>query len=90
MKHIDLRAHFIRDCVNNHLIDVHHIPGVENTADLLTKPLAKILHAKWLRSLRMDADQGGVSELGSCDPASRPSGEIAPRVISRVAGGSTP
>lgn len=90
MKHIDLRAHFIRDCVNNHLIDVHHIPGAENTADLLTKPLAKILHAKWLRSLRMDADQGGVSELGSCDPASRPSGEIAPRVISRVAGGSTP
>lgn len=39
MKHIDIRAHFIRDAVNHRLIDVHHIPGVENPADLLTKPL---------------------------------------------------
>lgn len=40
MKHIDIRAHFIRDSVNRRLIDVHHIPGTENPADLLTKPLA--------------------------------------------------
>lgn len=62
MKHIDIRAHFIRDCVNNHLIDVHHIPGDQNTADILTKPLDKIIHSKWLRCLRMDAGQGGVLE----------------------------
>jgi hypothetical protein len=60
MKHIDIRAHFIRDCVNKHLIDVHYIPGIENSADLLTKPLNKIIHHKWLKALRMDVDQGGV------------------------------
>ena len=62
MKHIDIHAHFIRECVNNKIIDVHHIPGTNNPADMLTKPLQKIIHAKWLKSLRMDADQGGVSE----------------------------
>jgi hypothetical protein len=61
MKHIDIRAHYIRDCVNKRSIDVHHIPGVDNPADLLTKPLAKIIHSKWLTRLRLDAGQGGVS-----------------------------
>ena len=61
MKHIDIRAHFIRDCVNKELIDVHHIPGTENPSDLLTKPLNKFIHEKWLTSLRLDAGQGGVS-----------------------------
>jgi hypothetical protein len=62
MKHIDIRAHFIRDCVNDKLVDVHHIPGVDNTADVLTKPLNKIIHSKWLKSLRMDEGHGGVLE----------------------------
>jgi hypothetical protein len=39
MKHIDIRAHYIRDCVNMRAIDVHHISGVDNPSDLLTKPL---------------------------------------------------
>jgi hypothetical protein len=39
MKHIDIQSHFIRDSVNKRLIDIHHIPGVENPADLFTKPL---------------------------------------------------
>ena len=61
MKHIDIRAHFIRDCVNKELIDVHHVPGTENPSDLLTKPLNKFIHEKWLTTLRLDAGQGGVS-----------------------------
>ena len=61
MKHIDIHAHFIHDCVNKELIDVHHIPGTENPSDLLTKPLNKFIHEKWLTSLRLDAGQGGVS-----------------------------
>ena len=28
----------------------------------LTKPLNKIIHAKWVKQLQMDMDQGGVSE----------------------------
>jgi hypothetical protein len=51
MKHIDLRFHFIRDCVQKGLIDVMHIPGVENVADLLTKPLMRLIHEKWLQRL---------------------------------------
>ncbi len=73
MKHIDIPAHFIRDCVNHRLIDVIHIPGIENPADLLTKPLHRTIHQKWLlriamhqdapdnNSIEQDADHGGVS-----------------------------
>jgi hypothetical protein len=60
MKHIDIRFHFIRDCVQKGLIDVMYIPGADNVSDLLTKPLARTMHEKWLRRLRMDSDQGGV------------------------------
>jgi hypothetical protein len=56
MKHIDIRAHFIRDCVNTNTIDVIHIPGVENPADLLTKPLEKVTHRKWLKRIRLDIE----------------------------------
>jgi hypothetical protein len=39
MKHIDIRYHFIWDCVQRSLINVMHIPGVDNISDILTKPL---------------------------------------------------
>ena len=61
MKHIDLRQHFIRDCVNSRTIDVHHIPGIQNPADLLTKPLDKFTHQKWLAMIRLDIDQPAIS-----------------------------
>jgi hypothetical protein len=44
MKHIDIRFHFIRNCVQKKLINVIHIPGTENVADLLTTPLARVMH----------------------------------------------
>jgi hypothetical protein len=56
MKHIDIRSHFIQDCVNRRLIDVHHIPGVENLANLLTKPLHRTIHQKWLIRISMHED----------------------------------
>jgi hypothetical protein len=56
MKHIDIRAHFIRDCVNKQLVDVHHIPGIENPANLLTKPLHRSIHLKWLTCISMHND----------------------------------
>jgi hypothetical protein len=62
MKHIDIRYHFVRDCVQKKLIDVMHISGTDNVSDLLTKPLTRVIHQKWLRRLRMDRDQGGVLE----------------------------
>jgi len=63
MKHIDIRAHFIRDCVNRQIMTVNHIPGVENPADLLTKPLEKVIHAKWLQRIRLDTDQPSMDNV---------------------------
>lgn len=41
-KHIHKRFHFIRECVEQEMIDVEHIPGAEQRADVLTKALARI------------------------------------------------
>jgi hypothetical protein len=62
MKHIDIRAHFIRDCVNRRIVDVHHIPGAQNPADLLTKSLPHVTHFKWLRMIRLDTDQKQIQD----------------------------
>lgn len=41
-KHIHKRYHFIRECIERELIDVEHVPGTEQKADILTKALARI------------------------------------------------
>lgn len=41
-KHIHRRYHFIRECVDNNLIEVHHVAGSQQLADILKKPLARI------------------------------------------------
>jgi len=51
MKHISIQEHFIRDCIIKRLIDVIHISNKENIADLLTKPLHRVLHAHWINML---------------------------------------
>ena len=56
MKHIDICAHFIRDSVSRCLIDIHHISGFKNPVDLFTKPLAQIIHKKWIICIRLDKD----------------------------------
>lgn len=40
-KHIHRRYHFIRECVDNELIEVHHIAGTMQRADILTKALGR-------------------------------------------------
>jgi len=71
MKHINIRYHFIRDCALKLLIEIKHVPGTENVADLLTKLLLCLLHQKWIKRLKMDwdCDQGGV--LRECDRSSK-------------------
>ncbi|XP_019094578.1 PREDICTED: uncharacterized protein LOC109129969 [Camelina sativa] len=49
-KHIHKRYHFIRECIENEVVDVEHVPGVEQRADILTKALAR-LKFKEMRSL---------------------------------------
>ncbi|GJY79922.1 ribonuclease H-like domain, reverse transcriptase, RNA-dependent DNA polymerase [Tanacetum coccineum] len=41
-KHIDIRYHFIRECVENGLINVKHISGELQRADILTKALPRL------------------------------------------------
>ncbi|KAG7582890.1 Reverse transcriptase RNA-dependent DNA polymerase [Arabidopsis suecica] len=49
-KHIHRRYHFIRECVENGLIEVLHVSGDEQKTDILTKALGRIKF-KEMRSL---------------------------------------
>lgn len=40
-KHIHRRFHFIRECVEKEQIEVEHVPGSEQRADILTKSLGR-------------------------------------------------
>jgi hypothetical protein len=50
-KHIRVRYHFIRDCLAEGSIKARYISTKDQLADLLTKPLGRIVGAK-ARSLR--------------------------------------
>ena len=49
-KHIYRRYHFIRECVENDLIEVQHVPGEEQRVDIFSKALGRIKH-KEMREL---------------------------------------
>jgi hypothetical protein len=40
-RNINMRIQFIRECINNRLIELVFVPSEENVADVLTKPLSK-------------------------------------------------
>jgi len=41
-KHIDIRFHFIRECVENGVVSVEHVRTEDQLADILTKPLGRV------------------------------------------------
>ena len=45
-KHIHRRFHFIRECVENDQVEVEHVAGSEQRADVLTKSLGRIKFAE--------------------------------------------
>ena len=45
-KHIEARYYFIRELVQNRRIQTAHIPGVDNPADIFTKPLCAEDHSR--------------------------------------------
>ncbi|KAL0790825.1 hypothetical protein Bca101_007071 [Brassica carinata] len=49
-KHIHRRFHFIRECVENEQVEVEHVPGNEQKADIFTKSPGRIKF-KEMRSL---------------------------------------
>jgi len=50
-KHIDIKYHYIRHCINEDLLCIDHVPGNENPADILTKALGPTKHHYLLESL---------------------------------------
>ena len=50
-KHIDIKYHFIRECYSNGTIDVSHVNGENNVADIMTKPLPKCKFNKYHETL---------------------------------------
>jgi hypothetical protein len=44
-KHIDIRHHYIRECIESNIVQLVQIPTAENIADVLTKNLARDRHA---------------------------------------------
>ncbi|CAH2104034.1 unnamed protein product [Euphydryas editha] len=55
-KHIDIRHHFIRECIKNNKINVEYISSSNMPADILTKSLCTSKHYKFLKLL-------GISEI---------------------------
>jgi len=50
-KHIDIRYHYICECIENGKIDPYFIPGSENPADMFTKVLDQIKFTKFRNML---------------------------------------
>ncbi|GJY45093.1 zinc finger, CCHC-type containing protein [Tanacetum coccineum] len=51
-KHIDIRYHFIRECIENGHINVEHISGELQRADILTKALPRLKFVTMRQMLR--------------------------------------
>ena len=54
-KHIHRRFHFIPECVENEQVEVKHVPGSEQKADILTKSLGRV---KFIEMRRLIGVQG--------------------------------
>lgn len=50
-KHIDIRYHYIRDCIENKAIRLEYVNTASNTADILTKALPRELHERHTTAL---------------------------------------
>ncbi|CAB0017367.1 unnamed protein product, partial [Nesidiocoris tenuis] len=55
-KHIDIRHHFVRNCVENGSVKLTYTPTTEMPADILTKPLPVNKHRQFTEALGVQAD----------------------------------
>ena len=64
-KHIDIRHHFIRECVEAETIALKYVPTADNVADIFTKALARERFHALRRQLGILSDtelRGSVEE----------------------------
>jgi hypothetical protein len=59
-RHIELRYHMVRANVESGTVKLTYIPGENNTADILTKPLPPVNHEHHLWGLGLHSIRGGV------------------------------
>jgi len=52
-KHIEICHHWVRDLVNDKILDIQSCHDPEQTADILTKPLPKLKHQKHRHEMGM-------------------------------------
>ncbi|KAJ9552465.1 hypothetical protein OSB04_016510 [Centaurea solstitialis] len=64
IKFIDIRYHFIRECVEKNLIEVEHVSGDLQRADILTKALVRIKFAEMRELLGVKGSKGAGTRLG--------------------------
>jgi hypothetical protein len=69
--HIDLRYHFIRNCLAEGTVSATYINTVDQLADILTKALGRVKFQKLRARIGMvqigrDRDQGGLIEIILC------------------------
>jgi hypothetical protein len=62
-KHINLRIHYIREVLNDRLIELIFIPSHLNTADALTKPLAAPTFSRHANTLLNGIDKAEFDNL---------------------------
>ena len=48
-KHVDIAFHFVKDAIKRNIVQLYHCPSTEMTADILTKPLGRLLFLKFVR-----------------------------------------
>ena len=52
-KHFDVQNHFVREKVENGIVDIIYVPTDDNIADVFTKALPKPKHQKFRENLGM-------------------------------------
>ena len=63
-KHIDVKFHFLRDCVDGGQIVIEFVETGRQLADVLTKPLGRLRLTELKEMIGMEGVQGLAVELG--------------------------
>jgi hypothetical protein len=52
-KHIEVRHHYVREKLEDGVIDLQYLPTADQTADILTKALPLVKHEKFIKHLTL-------------------------------------